>query len=60
MKKLFLILAIGSFAACNGSSSTDTKVDSTAVELQKIQCYCYSRFNARQKLILLQLLQRTA
>jgi uncharacterized lipoprotein YajG len=30
MKKLFLVLAIGSFAACNGSSSTDAKVDSTA------------------------------
>jgi hypothetical protein len=29
MKKLLLVLAIGSFAACNGSSSTDTKVDST-------------------------------
>jgi uncharacterized lipoprotein YajG len=30
MKKLFLILAIGSFAACNGSSSADAKVDSAA------------------------------
>ena len=30
MKKLLLVLAIGSFAACNGSSSTDTKVDSVA------------------------------
>jgi len=28
MKKLLLVLAIGSFAACN-SSSTETKVDST-------------------------------
>jgi uncharacterized lipoprotein YajG len=30
MKKLLLVLAIGSFAACNGSSSTETKVDSAA------------------------------
>jgi hypothetical protein len=30
MKKLLVVLAIGSFAACNGSSSTETKVDSTA------------------------------
>jgi|GEM_PF-210480 uncharacterized lipoprotein YajG len=29
MKKLLLVLAIGSFAACNGSSS-EAKVDSTA------------------------------
>ena len=29
MKKLLLVLAIGSFAACNSSSSTETKVDST-------------------------------
>ena len=29
MKKLFVVLAIGAFAACNGSS-TETKVDSTA------------------------------
>jgi hypothetical protein len=29
MKKLLLVLAIGSFAACNGSSS-ENKVDSTA------------------------------
>ena len=29
MKKLLLVLAIGSFAACNGSSSAETKVDST-------------------------------
>ena len=30
MKKLFVVLAIGAFAACNGSSSTEAKVDSTA------------------------------
>ncbi len=30
MKKLLLVLAIGSFAACNGSASTETKVDSAA------------------------------
>jgi len=30
MKKLFVVLAIGSFAACNGASSTEAKVDSTA------------------------------
>ena len=29
MKKLFVVLAIGAFAACNGSS-TEAKVDSTA------------------------------
>jgi hypothetical protein len=29
MKKLLLVLAIGSFAACNSSSSTETTVDST-------------------------------
>jgi uncharacterized lipoprotein YajG len=29
MKKLFVVLAIGAFAACNGSSSTENKVDST-------------------------------
>ncbi len=28
MKKLFVVLAIGAFAACNGSSSTESKVDS--------------------------------
>ena len=30
MKKLLLVLAIGSFAACNSASSTDAKVDSAA------------------------------
>ena len=30
MKKLFVVLAIGAFAACNGSSATENKVDSTA------------------------------
>lgn len=30
MKKLLLVLAIGSFAACNGSASSETKVDSAA------------------------------
>ena len=29
MKKVLLVLAIGAFAACNGSSSTESKVDST-------------------------------
>ena len=28
MKKLFVVLAIGAFAACNGSASTENKVDS--------------------------------
>jgi uncharacterized lipoprotein YajG len=30
MKKLFLVLAIGAFAACNNSSSTETKTDTAA------------------------------
>ena len=30
MKKLLVVLAIGAFAACNGSASTEAKVDSTA------------------------------
>ncbi len=30
MKKLFVVLAIGSFAACNSAASTEAKVDSTA------------------------------
>jgi hypothetical protein len=30
MKKLLVVLAIGSFAACNGGSSTEAKVDSVA------------------------------
>ncbi|HEY4966541.1 MAG TPA: hypothetical protein VII28_09080 [Puia sp.] len=30
MKKLFVVLAIGTFAACNGSSSADKTVDSAA------------------------------
>jgi uncharacterized lipoprotein YajG len=30
MKKLFVVLAIGSFAACNGATSTETKIDSAA------------------------------
>jgi len=30
MKKLFIVLAIGSFAACNGAASSEAKVDSTA------------------------------
>jgi uncharacterized lipoprotein YajG len=32
MKKLLLVLAIGSFAACNGSASTETKADSAATK----------------------------
>ena len=32
MKKLLLVLAIGAFAACNNSASTDTKTDSTTVK----------------------------
>ena len=31
MKKLLLVLAIGSFAACNNSASTEVKTDSTSV-----------------------------
>jgi hypothetical protein len=30
MKKLLVVFAIGAFAACNSSASTETKVDSTA------------------------------
>ena len=30
MKKLFVVLAIGAFAACNGSSSSEKAVDSAA------------------------------
>jgi hypothetical protein len=30
MKKLLVIFAIGAFAACNGSASSEAKVDSTA------------------------------
>ena len=30
MKKFFFVLAIGAFAACNNSSSTETKTDSSA------------------------------
>ena len=30
MKKLLVIFAIGAFAACNSSASTEAKVDSTA------------------------------
>ena len=30
MKKLLVIFAIGAFAACNGSASTEAKVDSTS------------------------------
>ncbi|MDI3321775.1 hypothetical protein [Pinibacter soli] len=33
MKKLFVVLAIGAFAACNNSASTETKsADSTKVD----------------------------
>ncbi|MDO6432475.1 hypothetical protein Q4E93_17860 [Flavitalea sp. BT771] len=32
MKKFFFVLAIGAFAACNNSSSTETKTDSTVVK----------------------------
>jgi hypothetical protein len=32
MKKFFFVLAIGAFAACNNSSSTETKVDSPKVD----------------------------
>jgi hypothetical protein len=34
MKKLFVVLAIGAFAACNSSASTESKVDS-AVSVAK-------------------------
>ena len=30
MKKLLLVLAIGAFAACNGSSASESSVDSAA------------------------------
>lgn len=30
MKKFLFVLAIGAFAACNNSASTESKVDSTA------------------------------
>jgi len=32
MKKFFFVLAIGAFAACNNSSSTETKTDSTVIK----------------------------
>ena len=32
MKKFFIVLAIGAFAACNNSSSTEAKTDSTVVK----------------------------
>ena len=32
MKKLFFVLAIGAFAACNNSSSTEAKTDSAKVD----------------------------
>jgi ABC-type transporter MlaC component len=32
MKKFFFVLAIGAFAACNNSSSTETKTDSSVVK----------------------------
>jgi hypothetical protein len=32
MKKFFFVLAIGAFAACNNSSSTETKTDSTKTD----------------------------
>ncbi|MGN6213883.1 hypothetical protein [Parafilimonas sp.] len=31
MKKLLIVLAIGVFAACNSSSTTDTSADTTTV-----------------------------
>jgi uncharacterized protein (UPF0333 family) len=33
MKKLLVVLAIGAFAACNGSSSTENKVDSAVTSV---------------------------
>jgi len=32
MKKFFFVLAIGAFAACNNSSSTEAKTDTAAVK----------------------------
>jgi len=32
MKKFFFVVAIGAFAACNNSSSTESKVDSPKVD----------------------------
>ena len=36
MKKLLLVLAIGSFAACNSAASTDTKTDSVVVKTDSV------------------------
>lgn len=33
MKKFFFVLAIGAFAACNNSSSTEAKADSAATHV---------------------------
>jgi uncharacterized lipoprotein YajG len=33
MKKFFFVLAIGAFAACNNSSSTEAKTDSAATHV---------------------------
>jgi len=35
MKKFFFVAAIGAFAACNNSASTDVKSDSTKVDSMK-------------------------
>jgi uncharacterized lipoprotein YajG len=36
MKKLLAVLAIGAFAACNGSSSSTTTTDSTTVKTDSV------------------------
>jgi hypothetical protein len=36
MKKLMLVLAIGAFAACNNSASTESKADSTKMDSTKM------------------------
>jgi hypothetical protein len=36
MKKLFAVLAFGSFVACNSGTSTESKLDSAA-DAQKMQ-----------------------
>ena len=33
MKKFFFVLAIGAFAACNNSSSTEAKADTAAAKV---------------------------
>ena len=57
MKKLFVVLAIGAFAACNGSSSTEAKVDSTATAAKTALLLLLIQLRLRQLIRLQQLLR---